>query len=147
MITLSRNRPARGSTCQRCRIIRSFIAFTIMLGIFSLVADDSARFLQIVTPERAASAIWIAGGMLFVVKIAVVMAAPSGVSADRAPAEQPAAEKGKTRVGMSSKEIHRPHMAFGCAIDVASPVGLRGCLRKIFLANFRAFTFFTYQTF
>ena len=40
-----------------------------MLGIFSLVIDDSARFLQLVTPERAASAIWIAGGILFLVKL------------------------------------------------------------------------------
>ena len=96
MITLWRNRPARGTTCQRCRIIRSFIAFTIMLGIFSLVVDDSARFLQIVTPERAASAIWIAGGMLFMVKIAVLLwERRGGVSADRAPAEKPTAEKGR----------------------------------------------------
>ena len=96
MITLSRNRPARGSTCQRCRIIRSFIAFVIMLGIFSLVAGESVRFLQLVTPERAASAIWVAGGMLFVVKLAAwLWQRRRGVSADRAPAEQPTAEKGK----------------------------------------------------
>ena len=68
-----------------------------MLGIFSLVVDDSARFLQIVTPERAASAIWIAGGILFVVKIAVLLwKSRGGVSADRALAEKPTAEKGKS---------------------------------------------------
>ena len=44
-------------------------------------------------------------------------------------------------------EIHGPHVTFGCAINVASPIGLRGCLRKIFLAYFRAVTFFTYQPF
>ncbi len=96
MITLWRNRPARGSTCQRCRIIRSFIAFTIMLGIFSLVVDESARFLQMVTPERAAGAIWIAGGILFVFKlVAWFRERCGGVSADRALGEQPTAEKGK----------------------------------------------------
>ena len=97
MITLSRNRPARGSTCQRCRIIRSFIAFAIMLGIFALVVDDSARFLQAVTPERAASAIWMAGGVLFLVKLgAWLLDRRKGVSAGHAPAERPTADRGKT---------------------------------------------------
>ena len=97
MITLTRNRPARGSTCQRCRIIRSFIAFAIMLGIFALVVDDSARFLQAVTPERAASAIWMAGGVLFLVKLgAWLRGRRTSVSADHAPAERPTADRGKT---------------------------------------------------
>ena len=97
MITLSRNRPARGSTCQRCRIIRSFIAFVIMLGIFSLVAGESARFLQLVTPERAASAIWIAGGILSLVKVAAwLRSRHGGISADHVPGAQPGADKGKT---------------------------------------------------
>lgn len=97
MITLSRSRPARGSTCQRCRIIRSFIAFAIMLGIFSLVVDDSARFLQQVTPERAASAIWIAGGILFLVKLRTwLRERRASVSADHAPAGRPAADREKT---------------------------------------------------
>jgi uncharacterized protein involved in response to NO len=97
VITLSRNRPARGSTCQRCRIIRSFIAFAIMLGIFALVVDDSARFLQAVTPERAASAIWMAGGVLFLVKLgAWLRGRRTSVSADHAPAERPTADRGKT---------------------------------------------------
>lgn len=97
MITLSRNRPARGSTCQRCQIIRSFIAFAIMLGIFSLVIDDSAQFLRVVTPERAASAIWIAGGILFLVKLgAWLRERRVTVSADRVPAAQLAADREKT---------------------------------------------------
>ena len=100
VITLSRNRPARGSTCQRCRIIRSFIAFAIMLGIFSLVVDDSARFLQQVTPERAASAIWIAGGILFLVKLGAWLRerrASVSVSVDHAPAGRPTADREKNR--------------------------------------------------
>ncbi len=97
MITLSRNIPARGSTCHRCRIIRSFIAFAIMLGIFAIVIDDSARFLQLVTPERAASAIWIAGGFLFLVKLAVwLKERRDRVSAGHAPAGQLAADREKT---------------------------------------------------
>ena len=67
-----------------------------MLGIFSLVAGESARFLQVVTPERAASAILIAGCILFVVKLAAwLWQRRSGVSADRAPAEKLTAEKEK----------------------------------------------------
>ena len=97
MITLSRNRPARGSTCQRCQIIRSFIAFAIMLGIFSLVIDDSAQFLRVVTPERAASAIWIAGGILFLVKLgAWLRERRVTVSADHVPTEQLASGKEKS---------------------------------------------------
>ena len=68
-----------------------------MLGIFSLVVDDSARFLLQVTPERAASAIWIAGGILFLVKLgAWLRERRASVSADRAPAGQPAADREKT---------------------------------------------------
>ena len=68
-----------------------------MLGIFALVVDDSARFLQAVTPERAASAIWMAGGVLFLVKLgAWLRGRRTGVSAGHAPAERPAAEKEQT---------------------------------------------------
>ena len=68
-----------------------------MLSIFAFVVDDSAKFLQVVTPERAASVIWIAGGLLFLVKLATwLRERRDGVSADHAPAEQPSADKGKT---------------------------------------------------
>ena len=68
-----------------------------MLGIFSLVVDDSARFLQQVTPERAASAIWIAGGILFLVKLgAWLRERRASVSADHALDGQPAADREKT---------------------------------------------------
>ncbi len=97
VITISRTRPERGSTCQRCRIIRSFVAFTIMLGIFSLVIKDSANFLKMVTPERAAAAIWIAGSILFLFKLfAWLRERYAGVNADHAPSEQPVADKEKT---------------------------------------------------
>ena len=68
-----------------------------MLGIFSLVVDDSARLLQQVTPERAASAIWIAGGILFLVKLgAWLRERRANVNADHAPTGQPAADREKT---------------------------------------------------
>ena len=68
-----------------------------MLGIFALVVDDSARFLKTVTPERAASAIWMAGGVLFLIKLAGwLLDRRTGVSAGHAPAERPAAEKEQT---------------------------------------------------
>jgi uncharacterized protein involved in response to NO len=68
-----------------------------MLGIFALVVDDSARFLQAVTPERAASTIWMAGGVLFLVKLgAWLRGRRTSVSADHAPAERPTADRGKT---------------------------------------------------
>ena len=68
-----------------------------MLGIFALVVDDSARFLTALTPERAASAIWMAGGVLFLMKLgAWLRGRRTGVSAGHAPAERPAADKEKT---------------------------------------------------
>ena len=68
-----------------------------MLGIFALVVDDSARFLQALTPERAASAIWMAGGVLFLIKLAAwLLDRRTGVSAGHAPAERPVADRGKT---------------------------------------------------
>ena len=68
-----------------------------MLGIFALVVDDSARFLKAVTPERAASAIWMAGGVLFLVKLgAWLRGRQTSVSVDHAPAERPVADRGKT---------------------------------------------------
>ena len=108
MITLSRNRPVRGSTCQRCRIIRSFITFVIMLGIFSLVVDDSARILQLVTPERAAGTIWIAGSVLFLAKLVawlreryVEKLAPITHQSNSKPLIRE-----KPPISMSSKKIH-----------------------------------------
>ena len=68
-----------------------------MLGIFSLVIDDSVRFLQLVTPERAAGAIWVAGGILFLVKLgAWLRERRVSVSADHVPAEQLASGREKT---------------------------------------------------
>jgi len=69
MLTLSKNRPARGSVCHRCQVIRFFVICAVMLAIFALVADDRLHYLQAVTPMRAAIAIWIVGIAGFVVKL------------------------------------------------------------------------------
>lgn len=96
MITLSRNRPARGSTCRRCRIIRSFIAFAIMLCIFSAVVGDGAQYLMLITPERAAIVIWLGGGLLFLVKLtAWFRDRRATISGDHVQAAQPDADKEK----------------------------------------------------
>lgn len=42
----------------------------MVVSIFAIVADESVRYLRLLTPDRAAAAIWIAGGILFLVKAA-----------------------------------------------------------------------------
>jgi len=69
MITSSRNMAQRGVGCKRCRIIRTFIIATMFIVILGLVGGDNLRFLSMVTAEGVAAAIWIAGGLLFLIKI------------------------------------------------------------------------------
>ena len=58
----------RGVGCKRCRIIRMFIIATMFIVILGLVGGDNLRFLSMVTAEGIAAAIWIAGGLLFLIK-------------------------------------------------------------------------------
>ena len=69
MITSSRNTAQRGVGCKRCRIIRMFIIATMFIVILGLVGGNNLRFLSMVTAEGVAAAIWIAGGLLFLIKI------------------------------------------------------------------------------
>ena len=69
MITSSRNTAQRGVGCKRCRIIRMFIIATMFIVILGLVGGNNLRFLSMVTAEGIAAAIWIAGGLLFLIKI------------------------------------------------------------------------------
>jgi len=69
MLTLSRQRPARGTTCHRCQVIRFFVASAIGLAVFALVADDKLHYLQMVTPLRAALAICALGLAGLIIKI------------------------------------------------------------------------------
>ena len=69
MITLSKNRPARGTVCHRCQVIRLFVVCAIGLAVFAQVADDKLHYLQAVTPMRAAIAIWVVGITGFMIKL------------------------------------------------------------------------------
>ena len=69
MITLSRTRPSRYTGCQRCRIIRLFMLTVFMMVLLGLLAADKIQYLQLITAERAALAIWVVGGVGFVVKL------------------------------------------------------------------------------
>jgi len=69
MITLSRTRPSRYTGCQRCRIIRLFMLTVFMMVILGLLATDKMQYLQFITAEGAALAIWVIGGAGFIVKL------------------------------------------------------------------------------
>ena len=71
MITTSRNTSQRGVVCKRCRIIRMFIIATIFIVILGLVGGDNLRFLSMVTTQGIAAAIWIFGGLLFLIKFSL----------------------------------------------------------------------------
>ena len=58
---------------QWCRIIRMFIIATMFIVILGLVGGDNLRFLSMVTAEVIAAAIWIAGGLLFLIKFSYVI--------------------------------------------------------------------------
>ncbi|MEL0133750.1 MAG: hypothetical protein VW989_11940 [Rhodobiaceae bacterium] len=91
MLTLSRQRPARGTTCYRCRVIRFFVVAAIGLGIFALIADDKLHYLQAATPMRAALAIWVIGITGLIIKIVLWKLESRETSADPEQGEPPAA--------------------------------------------------------
>ncbi|NBQ83937.1 MAG: hypothetical protein EBU10_06900 [Alphaproteobacteria bacterium] len=68
MITLSRTRPSRYTGCQRCRVIRLFMLTVFMVVLLGLLANDKMEYLQFITAERAAMAIWGVGIIGFIVK-------------------------------------------------------------------------------
>ena len=55
--------------CERCRIIRSFIIFVIMLVLLALVAGDKLAYLEFLNAEFFATAIIVVGGFGFIVKL------------------------------------------------------------------------------
>ena len=91
MLTLSRQRPARGTTCHRCQVIRFFVASTVGLAIFALIADDKLHYLQVVTPLRAALAICAIGLAGLIIKIVLWKLESRQASDDPEPGEPPAA--------------------------------------------------------
>ena len=55
--------------CERCRIIRSFIIFVIMLLLLALVAGDKLAYLEFLNAEFFATAIIVVGAFGFIVKL------------------------------------------------------------------------------
>ena len=55
--------------CERCRIIRSFIMFVIMLVLLALVAGDKLTYLQFLDAEFFAALIMIVGIIGFIGKL------------------------------------------------------------------------------
>ena len=55
--------------CERCRIIRSFILFVIMLVLLALVAGDKLAYLQFLDANFFAALIMVVGGVGLIVKL------------------------------------------------------------------------------
>ena len=55
--------------CERCRIIRSFIMFVIMLVLLALVAGDKLTYFQFLDAELFAALIMIVGIIGFIGKL------------------------------------------------------------------------------
>ena len=69
MLTLSKQTPKRGSTCQTCMVVRMFVIAAILVAAFIIVADDRMHILASVTPMHAALAVIAIGMASFVVKL------------------------------------------------------------------------------
>ena len=69
MLTLSKQTPKRGSTCQTCMVVRMFVIAAILVAAFIIVADDRMLILASVTPMHAALAVIAIGLTGFVVKL------------------------------------------------------------------------------
>ena len=55
--------------CERCRIIRSFIMFVIMLVLLALVAGDKLAYLNVLDAEFFATMFMVVGVVGFIVKL------------------------------------------------------------------------------
>ena len=71
MLTLSKQTPKRGSTCQTCMVVRMFVIAAILVAAFTIVADDRMHILASITPMHAALAVMAIGVAGFVVKLLV----------------------------------------------------------------------------
>ena len=69
MITISKNSVERGRGCRRCKIIRLFIIASLLVVITGLVGGEHLHHLSFISAEGVAAAIWIFGGLLFIIKI------------------------------------------------------------------------------
>ena len=59
----------KAGPCERCRIIRSFIMFVVMLVLLALFAGDKLTYLNVLTAEFFAALIMIVGTASFIVKL------------------------------------------------------------------------------
>ena len=55
--------------CERCRIIRSFIMFVIMLVLLALVAGDKLAYFDFLDAKFFATMIMVVGSVGFIVKL------------------------------------------------------------------------------
>ena len=55
--------------CERCRIIRSFIMFVIMLVLLALVAGDKLAYLNFLSAEFFAAMVMVVGCTGFIIKL------------------------------------------------------------------------------
>ena len=69
MLTLFKQTPKRGSTCQTCMFVRMFLIMAILVAAFIIIADDRMHILASVTPMHAALAVIAIGLTGFVVKL------------------------------------------------------------------------------
>ena len=59
----------KSGPCYRCRIIRSFVLFTLMLVILALVAGKRLEVIQFLTPAWFATAVIVIGVFGFLIKL------------------------------------------------------------------------------
>ena len=97
MLTLSKQTPKRGSTCQTCMVVRMFLIAAILVAAFTIVADDKLHILASVTPMHAALAIIAIGITGFAVKLLLWrLEQEANVSSGREPDEPQEAYLGET---------------------------------------------------
>ena len=101
MLSLSRQTPKRGTTCQRCLIIRYFVLVAFGIAIFTLIADSDRHYLGSATPMHAALAIMAVGVIGFVVKVAIwKLENRQGINSD--PEQASPQEASRTGTGQTS---------------------------------------------
>ena len=97
MLTLSKQTPKRGSTCQTCMVVRMFVISAILVAAFTIVADDKMHILSSVTPIHAALAIIAIGIIGFLVKLLLWrLEQAANVSSGHEPSEPQEACLGET---------------------------------------------------
>ena len=97
MLTLSKQTPKRGSSCQTCIVVRMFVISAILVAAFTIVADDKLHMLASVTPMHAALAIIAIGIIGFLVKLLLWrLEQAANVSSGHEPSEPQEACLGET---------------------------------------------------